>query len=140
MKSRNVSAVAALFLLSAAWNVRADNPTTPAPAFSAAAPAKEAEAVPKSSIEVMRLVIAKNVQDREAQEEITAAKVDDVVVGWSQIRSGVGDVTVTHRWLHDKEKVADVPLTLKGSPYRTWSRKTLGEPGSWTLQVLNPQG
>jgi len=88
----------------------------------------------------MKLVLTSSVQDREPGPEITEAKVGDVVVGWTQIRSGLGEVTVTHRWLHESENAGDVPLTIRSSPWRTWSRKTVSEPGNWKFQVLDPKG
>lgn len=104
------------------------------------APAPAADSVPKSGIEVLKLVLCKELQDREPMGEVTTAKVGDVVIGWSQIRTGLGDVSITHRWLLNGKPAADVTLPIKASPYRTWSRKTLYEAGSWTLQVLNAQG
>ena len=67
-------------------------------------------------------------------------KVGDTVVGWTQIRSGMGEVTVTHRWLHEADNMGDVPLAVKSSPWRTWSRKTVSEAGNWKWQVLDSSG
>lgn len=97
-------------------------------------------ATPVASVEVIKLAICRDIKDRTPVDEITTAKVDDVVVGFSQVRSGVGETTITHQWLHNGQKMADIALALKSSPYRTWSRKTLGEPGEWTLRVLNDKG
>lgn len=107
---------------------------------SAPPKAASAEAVPATGIEVLRMVLCKEVKDREPQNEISSAKVGDVVVGWTQIRSGLGDVTVTHRWVRENKTEADVPLQIKASPWRTWSKKTVGEAGNWKLQVLNSKG
>ncbi|OGR89384.1 MAG: hypothetical protein A2992_04455 [Elusimicrobia bacterium RIFCSPLOWO2_01_FULL_59_12] len=105
-----------------------------------AASAPAAAEVPEGSIEVLRLALCKNVADREPDQEITSAALGDVVTGWIQVRSGLGEVTLTHRWLHEGENMGDVPLVVRSSPFRTWSRKTMGATGKWTLQVLDPQG
>ena len=108
--------------------------------ISAGVHAEEAAAVPQGGIEVMRMVLTTAVNDREPGTEITTAKVGDTVVGWSQIRSGLGEVTVTHRWLLESKNMGDVPLTIKSSPWRTWSRKTVSEAGNWKWQVLDSSG
>jgi hypothetical protein len=128
--------IAALLLLgSFCWAEEASVPQASTPAATAAN-----ESMPKSGIEIMKAVICRELKDRQPVEELATAKVGETVIGWTQVRSGFGEVTITHRWLHGKEKVSDVPLAIKGSPYRTWSRKTLTEAGEWTLQVLNPEG
>jgi hypothetical protein len=118
--------------------VRADNAPPAAPA--ATAPPASGDELPGGGVEIIKAVLAKNVVDREPADEITEAKVGDVVVGWTQVRSGVGETTVTHRWLKGEDNMGDVPLQIKGSPWRTWSRKTVSEPGSWKWQVLDPKG
>jgi hypothetical protein len=136
---RYAAAVAALFAMS--LNAFADNSPAAAPApASHTTPANTPEGVPQGGIEVMKFVLSSSVQDREPGPEITSAKVGDTVVAWSQIRSGLGEVTITHRWLHEAENAGDVALTVKSSPWRTWSRKTVDEPGNWKVQVLDPQG
>jgi len=107
----------------------------PAPA---SAPA-ESE-MTQGGVEVLRMVLCRDVKDRVPDQEITSAKVGDTVVGWTQIRSGMGETTVTHRWLHEAENMGDVSLTVKSSPWRTWSRKTLSAEGNWKWQVLDAQG
>jgi hypothetical protein len=100
-----------------------------------------AEATPKTGVEVIKMTLCRDLKDREPVDEITSAKVGDTVVGWSQIRSGLGDnVSVIHRWMHEGEKVSDITLPLHGSPYRTWSRKTLAEEGKWSWQIVTAQG
>lgn len=108
-----------------AVSLKADSETSPAP---------------KSGIEVMKMVLCKDLKDHEPGDEVKDFKVGDVAVGWSQIRSGLGEVTITHRWRHNGDIISDIALPVKSSPYRTWSRKTLADPGSWTWQILNPQG
>ena len=108
--------------------------------FPAVTKAATPEEVPQGGIEVVRMVLCRDVKNREPDQEMTTAKVGDVVVGWTQMRSGLGEVTITHRWLHENANLGDVPLAVKSSPWRTWSRKTLFEAGNWKWQVLNSQG
>jgi len=104
-----------------------------------AQPAKPA-AAQSTNTKVMKTVLCHDVKEREPQEEMTAAKVGDIVVGWMQIQSSE-DTTVTHRWMRDGETISDVTLNVKTSPsYRAWSRKTIGSPGSWKWQILDSNG
>ncbi len=61
---------------------------------------------------------------------------------WSQITGGSADMTIKHIWSHGGKVVAEVPLTLKSSKYRTWSSKTI--PASWTgeweVKVVDASG
>jgi hypothetical protein len=100
----------------------------------------ETQAVPAGSVEVIKAVLTSGLQDREPGPEITSANVGDTVIGWSQVRSGVGETTIVHRWLHEADNMGDVNLAVKGSPWRTWSRKTVSEPGNWKWQVLDASG
>jgi len=101
---------------------------------------KDAGAAPASGIEVLKMVLCKDLKDHEPGDAVKDFKVGDVAIGWSQIRSGLGEVEVTHRWRHNGDIISDVKLPIKSSPYRTWSRKTLADAGSWTWQILDTQG
>ncbi len=102
--------------------------------------ATPSESVPASSVEVLRLALTTKVDKQEPVDEITSAKVGEVVTAFSQIRSGLAETSITHRWALNGQTVSDVPLAVKGSPWRTWSRKTLHAAGAWTVQVLNANG
>ena len=100
----------------------------------------EEQKAASGGIEVLRMVLCQDVKDREPQQELNMAKVGNVVVGWTQIKSEGGETSVTHRWLLEGEPAGDVLLQVKGSPWRTWSRKTISEAGHWKWQVLGPNG
>ena len=61
---------------------------------------------------------------------------------FSQITGGSADVTIKHIWSHAGKVVAEVPLTIKGSRYRTWSSKTIPASwtGEWTVKVVDADG
>ena len=106
-----------------------------------AEPSKPAAAVEHSGdVKVVKTVLCQAVKDRDPQDAVDAAKVGDVLVGWTQI-SAAEDTTITHRWLRDGETISDVSLNIKKSPsYRAWSRKTIGSAGNWTWQILDADG
>src|SRR5207247_947236 len=48
---------------------------------------------------------------------------------WTKVE-GAGGSTLHHVWFHGDTQVGDVELQVGGSPWRTWSRKTV--PADWT--------
>jgi hypothetical protein len=137
------SLAAVVFSFSLISSVSAEEkPAAPAAAAPAASsPAGDAgQAAPEGSVEVLRMVVTTAVENREPAQEITSASVGDTVFVWTQIRSGLGETAVTHRWLHEADNAGDVALTVRSSPWRTWSRKTVTETGNWKVQVLDAQG
>jgi hypothetical protein len=130
---RHALASAAILVL-ASWSLRAES-NAPAATDTSVAPAQAAP-----SIEVLRMVLTKVVENREPVGEITSAGVGEPVVGFTQVQTSGGETSITHRWLHEGANMGDVPLTVRSSPWRTWSRKTVHAPGNWTFQVLGPDG
>ena len=63
------------------------------------------------------------------------------VYGWTRV-TGATDVTgITHVWSLGGKEMSRVDLKVKGSPFRTWSYKTVaGMPGNWLLEVKDDQG
>lgn len=114
----------------------------PAQQAQKAAPTKAAAAGAghgqDNGVQVLKIVLSNDVKDREPQQELTTAKVGDVVVGWTKIQAPEG-TKVTHRWIHEGKTVSDIPLEIKGSG-RTWSKKTIAAPGNWKLQVVDADG
>jgi hypothetical protein len=78
-------------------------------------------------------VVARSVVDRVPQDTGTVFPADvGGLVCFTQIEGASADApgTIHHVWFHGDEQVADVELTARGSPWRTWSRKTV--PADWT--------
>ena len=117
---KRIGAIVALSLLAGGGLAAQD--TTKA----AAAPAQPAAA----SVSVDEAVVAKNVVDRVAQDTGSVFPVDvGQLVLWTKV-SGAGGIAIHHVWFHGDTQVGDVELQVGGSPWRTWSRKTV--PADWT--------
>lgn len=52
--------------------------------------------------------------------------------------TGAADGEIEHAWYKGETEIARVKLPIKGSPYRTYSTKTLGEDakGDWRCDVV----
>jgi hypothetical protein len=105
---------------------------TPAPAPAAAAP---------SDVNV-EAVLARTVADR-APQDTGSAFPDSVgtVVLWMRV-TGANGQTLHHVWFHGDDNVGDVPLTIGGSPWRTWSRKNVpaDAKGAWHVEIRDEGG
>jgi len=87
-------------------------------------------------------VLARNVVDRVPQDSGTAFPADvGTVVLWMRV-SGADGHTLTHVWFYGDTEVGNVPLTIGGSPWRTWSRKTIPPEatGAWHVEVRDAAG
>jgi DUF2914 family protein len=97
--------------------------TTKAQAPAAAPPAAPAAI----SVEA---VVTRGVTANMPQDTLTTAAADvGTLVLWTRLSGGAGQA-VHHVWFHGDTQVADVELQVGGSPWRTWSRKTI--PADWT--------
>jgi hypothetical protein len=110
-----------------------DSTAAPEAAAPAAAP----------SLTVMEAVIARSVMDRVAQDTGSAfpAAVGQVVC-WTKISGATAGTIVHHVWFFGDTQVGDVELTLGGSPWRTWSRKTVPAEatGAWHVEIRDASG
>ncbi len=106
-----------------------------------AAPAAPAAAAAPSTATV-EAVLARNVMDRVPQDTGIAfpPEVGQLVL-WTRVTGGEGQ-TLTHVWFHGDTEVGNVQLTINGSPYRTWSRKTIpaDATGAWHVEVRDAAG
>ena len=114
--------VAMLTLLAIRSLAGQDTTRTPTPA-PAPTPAPVA-------VTVTDAVVADSVVDRQPQDTGSAfpATVGQLVC-WSLVTGGSG-TAIHHVWFHGDTQVGDVELQVGGSPWRTWSRKTI--PADWT--------
>jgi hypothetical protein len=63
------------------------------------------------------------------------------IAGWTRVTGVAPGSKITHLWIHGADS-SKVELNIGGSPWRTYSRKTIQPEmtGEWTLEVLGPDG
>lgn len=63
------------------------------------------------------------------------------VAAWTRVTGLAAGSKITHLWIHGADS-SRVELNIGGSPWRTYSRKTIpaGVTGDWTIEVLGPDG
>ena len=116
---KRIGAIVALSLLAGGGLAAQDTTKAAAPAQPAAA-----------SVSVDEAAVAKNVVDRVPQDTGSVFPVDvGQLVLWTKV-SGAGGIAIHHVWFHGDTQVGDVELQVGGSPWRTWSRKSV--PADWT--------
>jgi hypothetical protein len=82
--------------------------------------------------------LGRDVIDRELTEEASTFSVGDRAYLWLRVTGAEGSaVTVT--WTHGEHSY-DVQLSIGGSPWRTWSYKTLTHAGDWAVTVTDSEG
>ena len=125
-----------LILFAAAAPLAAQDTTKAAP------PAPAPAAV---TLTVADAAVARTVVDRMPQD--TGVAFPDTVgslVFFTKISGApAGAETVVHHvWFHGDTQVADVELHIAGSPWRTWSRKTVPADwkGAWHVEVRDAAG
>ena len=107
-----------------------------------AAPPPAAAAAPAPGNATVEAVLARSVVDR-APQDTGSAFPDSVgaVVLWMRVSGGNGQ-TLHHVWFHGDDQVGDVSLTIGGSPWRSWSRKTVpaDAKGAWHVEIRDEGG
>lgn len=90
----------------------------------------------------VELVVTTDVADREPVASETEGFSPDVgeLVAWTRI-TGAANTTVEHVWTYQDNEVV-IPLEIGGSPWRTWSRKTIPATwtGEWRVEVRDASG
>lgn len=63
------------------------------------------------------------------------------LVGWTYIKGATEPVEVKHVWIFEGQEMGAIPLQVKSSTYRTWSRKSVqGKSGKWTFELRDSAG
>ena len=123
-----------VLMLSLAGGLAAQDTTAARPAAPAAAPAPSAATV--------EAVLARNVVDRAPSDTGVAFPPDvGTLVLWMRVTGGAGE-SLNHVWFHGDTEVGNVPLSIGGSPWRTWSRKTIpaDATGAWHVEIRDAAG
>jgi DUF2914 family protein len=114
--------------------------TSKAAAPAAAAPAAAAPAA--AAVNVAEAAVARSVVDRQPQDTGTAFPADvGQLVCWTKV-AGAGGAVIHHVWFHGDTQVGDMELQVGGSPWRTWSRKSVPADwtGAWHVEVRDAAG
>lgn len=90
-------------------------------------------------------VVARSIVDRQPQDTGAAFPADvGQIVCFTVIQGAEAGAptSVHHVWFHGDTQVADVELQVSGSPWRTWSRKTVPADwtGAWHVEVRDAGG
>ncbi len=61
---------------------------------------------------------------------------------WTLVAGAEGEVAIHHVWFHGDQEMADMELSIGGSPWRTWSSKAIMPEwtGDWRVEVRDPAG
>lgn len=116
-----------------------------APATETSSPSVAAEATPAVSaatLEVLSATLGTGV-DRATRLITGEATSFDAGVGQvyllTQVKASSVPTTLKHVWSVAGQGNAEVPLTVKGSPWKTWSYRTVW-PGDWKVEVQDEAG
>jgi hypothetical protein len=82
------------------------------------------------------------IENLEPVDAVTFLTNDTSKIHFFTDLRGLEGNTITHRWEHDGEVMADVPFEVRGARWRVWSSKSLQPQwlGSWTVSVLKADG
>lgn len=114
----------------------------PATQEAAAAPAPEAQpAAPAAAIEIKaeKAVVATEIKDKEPIGENTTFSGVESVYFWNKITASATPTKIKHVYYLNEKMVNTIELEIKGSPYRTWTKKTV-LPGKWKVEVTDEAG
>jgi hypothetical protein len=91
---------------------------------------------------VRRAVFTTSVVDREPVDELNSIPGDaGQICFFSEIVNLTGE-SITHRWIHGEETVAEVTFDIGGPRWRVYSSKVLSpdRTGPWTVEIVNGDG
>ena len=88
-------------------------------------------------------VICSGVEERMPVGEADQFSPDiEKVYLWTKVTADEFPTTIRHVWLHEGQEIADVELQVNGSPWRTYSYKTMIPEwtGTWEVKVVGADG
>ena len=107
-------------------------------AVAALAQEKEVNVTPPAGLRIEQTKFGLDLENREIVAETTTFHMGDLVYLWMRVVRGPADpIQVT--WTSD-DFTETAQLPIGGSPWRTWAKKTLFQPGTWTVKVASADG
>jgi hypothetical protein len=94
-----------------------------------------------ASESVKRAVICTGIVNHEPIDALTHVPATTGKVFFFTEIAGMEGKTITHRWIKDGSKVADIRISIASNRYRCHSSRSVsGKTGNWTAQVLDEDG
>lgn len=119
----------------------------PAPAEADEPAAAQAESEPEPvpapmGGEVARSAFTSGIENREPVDRLLSLGPEQVQIYYFTELRDLGGHTVTHRWMHGGQVMAEVSFDVGGPRWRVWSSKNLvsGWSGQWTVEVVGDGG
>ena len=85
----------------------------------------------------------KTLANRECSDSSDSfATSDGTVYAWTKVTGPKDGGEIHHVWFKGDEQMSDITLKVGGSPWRTYSKKTLGDKsaGDWRVEVRDSNG
>jgi hypothetical protein len=98
-------------------------------------PAQEKQA---KGLKVTEAKLGKDVQNKKLVDTASTFTVNEKAYLWMRLSGGPAD-SITVTWKHGDQSYP-TKLNVGGSPWRTWSYKTLDVAGTWTVTVSDAEG
>jgi cytoskeletal protein RodZ len=118
-------------------------PEVPPPPAAAPPPPPARASAPVAAsphLAVTESGVGTGIVDRRLVGRATSFEPGAQVYFWTRVTGGRASERIRHVWFHDERKIASVPLTLGGSHWRTQSRQTLWNRGTWRVEAHDAEG
>jgi hypothetical protein len=95
------------------------------------------------TLSVARLVVCEGIENREPTfSSMEFSPNVNQIYCFTEVLNAGDPTTITHRWYHGENLLAEVPLNVQGVRYRTWSTKQIvpQATGEWRVEVVDEAG
>ena len=91
---------------------------------------------------IKRIAIAKNIVNKEPVGVSDTFYNPDKLYCFTEVKTDKYPTKIVHIWLYNDNIIAEVPLDVKSSTWRTYSSKTIYRnwKGNWKVEVYSEEG
>ncbi|MBD3234558.1 MAG: DUF2914 domain-containing protein [candidate division Zixibacteria bacterium] len=96
-----------------------------------------------AEMHVSRAVLCSGVEDLEPVETVENVTADmGQIYFFAEIKEAGEESQIKHIWYYNDDPVAEIPITVSGPRWRTYSYKALSEnmTGEWHVDVVDENG
>ncbi|NUM80140.1 DUF2914 domain-containing protein [bacterium] len=98
--------------------------------------------IANAQIKVDEIKLGTGVENKDIVGEATSfASTTEKVYCWMKLSGGSQGSSVTVKWYLNNSPAGEVPLEINGTPWRTYSFKTInGVKGDWKVEIVDATG